>query len=204
MRLTLTTFLTLDGVMQAPGAPDEDTSGGFAHGGWQFPFADDDDFALFADWFGLADALLLGRTTYQIFAGYWPRVTNPDNSIAVALNTLPKYVVSTTLESADWHNSTVLRGDIPAAIAALKAEPGNELQVHGSATLAQTLIAHHLVDEYRLITYPVVLGSGRKLFDPVEPAALRLTEVIHHAGSPAVITVYQPAGEPEYGSIPAD
>jgi dihydrofolate reductase len=201
MRLTLTTFLTLDGVMQAPGGPDEDTRGGFEHGGWQFPYAQDEDFGLIDEWFARADAFLLGRITYEIFANYWPAVTDEKNLIASQLNTLPKYVASTTLSSVDWHNSTLLTGDVPESVARLKAQPGNELQVWGSGKLAQTLMSNSLIDEYRLLTYPVVLGSGRRLFDNATAAALRLADVTHHKGSKVITAIYEPAGKPTYGSF---
>jgi dihydrofolate reductase len=201
MRLTLSTFLTLDGVMQAPGAPDEDRRGGFAHGGWQFPYADDEDFALIAEWFTRADAFLLGRITYEIFANYWPTVTDENEPIASRLNALPKYVASKTLASVGWPNSTLLTGDVPETVARLKAQPGNELQVHGSGKLAQTLMAHDLIDEYRLLTYPVVLGGGQRLFGDANAAALRLVDVKHHNGSDAIIAIYEPSGKPRYGSF---
>lgn len=200
MRLTLTAFLTLDGVMQAPGAPDEDSRGGFDHGGWQFPYAHDEDFSLVAEWFKRADAFLLGRVTYEIFANYWPTVTDENDPIASRLNALPKYVASKTLDSVDWSNSTLLIGDVAEAVATLKAQPGNELQVHGSGLLAQTLMARDLIDEYRFLTYPVVLGSGQRLFGRTT-AAMRLVSVKHHDGSDAVITVYEPGGKPKYGSF---
>ena len=200
MRLTLHTFLTLDGVMQAPGGPDEDTDGGFAHGGWSFPYGDEDFGAAMVGWFAQSSAFLLGRRTYQIFSGYWPQVTDPDNPIASKLNALPKYVASTTLASVDWHNSALLGGDLAAEVVKLKEQPGDELQVHGSGGLAQTLIEHDLIDEYRLLIFPVHVGSGKKLFrDGARPAALRLTGAAT-TSSGVVIATYQPAGPVAYGS----
>jgi dihydrofolate reductase len=175
MRLTLHTFLTLDGVMQAPGGPDENPDGGFVRGGWQAPYRDEEGGAAVVDTFGHASKFLLGRKTYQHFTSFWPSVTDPANTIASKLNALPKYVASTTLGSVDWHNSTLLGGDVAAEVAKLKELPGNELQVHGSGDLAQTLMEHDLVDEYRLYYFPLHLGSGKKLFrDGTKPAALRL------------------------------
>jgi dihydrofolate reductase len=204
MRLTLHTFLTLDGVMQAPGAPDEDRDGGFEHGGWSFPYGDQDFGEAVVGWFSRAGAFLLGRKTYEIFSGYWPKVTDPDDPVASKLNALPKYVASTTLGSAGWHNSSVLGGDLAAEVAGLKERPGDELQVHGSGELAQTLIDHDLVDEYRLLYYPVHLGSGKKLFrDGTKPGALRL---IHSSttSTGVIIATYEPAGPPRYGSFVLD
>jgi dihydrofolate reductase len=204
MRLTLHTFLTLDGVMQAPGAPDEDRDGGFEHGGWSFPYSDQDFGEAVVGWFSRAGAFLLGRTTYEIFSGYWPKVTDPDDPVASKLNALPKYVASTTLASAGWHNSSVLGGDLAAEVAGLKERPGDELQVHGSGELAQTLIDHDLVDEYRLLYYPVHLGSGKKLFrDGAKPGALRLTRC-STTSTGMIIATYEPAGPPRYGSFVLD
>jgi dihydrofolate reductase len=204
MRLTLHTFLTLDGVMQAPGGPDEDREGGFAHGGWSFPYGDEDFGAAMTGWFADADAFLLGRKTYEIFSGHWPKVTDAGDPIAGKLNALPKYVASTTLTSVDWHNSGLLGGDVAAEVAKLKEQPGNELQVHGSGGLAQTLIEHNLVDEYRLLIFPVHLGSGKKLFrDGAKAAALRLTTT-STTGTGVIIATYQPAGPVSHGSYALD
>ena len=200
MRLTLHTFLTLDGVMQAPGGPDEDPDGGFSHGGWSFPYDDEDFGAAIIGWYAHASAFLLGRRTYQIFSGYWPRVTDPGNPIAGKLNALPKYVASTTLASVDWHNSALLGGDLAAEVVKLKEQPGDELQVHGSGGLAQTLIEHDLIDEYRLLIFPVHLGSGKKLFrDGARPSALRLISATT-TSTGVVIATYQPAGPVSHGS----
>jgi dihydrofolate reductase len=199
MRLTLHTFLTLDGVMQAPGGPDEDPDGRFEHGGWSFPYGDEDFGAAMTGWFTNADAFLLGRKTYQIFNSYWPRHNNAGDPIANKLNALPKYVASTTLDSVDWENSSLLGGDVASEVAKLKEQPGNELQVHGSGHLAHTLIEHDLIDEYRLLYFPVHLGSGKKLFpDGGKAAALRLTSTASTA-SGVVIATYEPAGQPQYG-----
>jgi dihydrofolate reductase len=206
MRLTLHTFLTLDGVMQAPGGPDEDRDGGFAHGGWSFPFGDQDFGAAVGGWFGHASAFLLGRKTYEIFAGHWPLVTDPGDPVASKLNALPKYIASTTLASADWNNSTLIggSGDLAAEVAKLKEQPGDELQVHGSGALAHTLIEHDLVDEYRLLYFPVHLGTGKKLFrDGAAAAALRLVSATT-TSTGVIIATYQPAGPVQHGSYALD
>jgi len=204
MRLTLHTFLTLDGVMQAPGGPDEDRDGGFAHGGWSFPYGDADFGTAMTGWFEHASAFLLGRKTYEIFSAYWPRVTDPGDPIAAKLNVLPKYVASATLTSADWQNSSILAGDVVAEAAKLKEQPGDELQVHGSGGLAHTLIDHDLIDEYRLLFFPVHLGSGKKLFrEGAQAAALRLTGATT-TGAGVVIATYQPAGPVRQGSYALD
>ncbi len=141
-RLTLTTFLSLDGVMQAPGGPDEDRSGNFRHGGWLVPYADADMGRIIDDTFAATDAFLLGRKTYEIFAAHWPRVTDPADPVATALNRLPKYVVSRTLDKAEWHNSTMIRGDVPKQVAELKRRHEREILIQGSSELAQTLLAN--------------------------------------------------------------
>ena len=201
MRLTLHTFLTLDGRFQAPGAPDEDPDGNFEHGGWSFPYSDEDFGAAMTGWFANADAFLLGRKTYQIFRSHWPRVTDPGDFIAGKLNSLPKYVASATLRSVDWSSSSLLGADTVAEVAKLKEQPGNELQVHGSGGLAQALIEHDLIDEYRLLLFPVRLGSGKMLFrDGAKAAALRLiSSSVTSTG--VIIASYEPAGPVRHGSF---
>jgi dihydrofolate reductase len=204
MRLTLQTFLTLDGVMQAPGGPTEDPSGGFEHGGWSFAFGDEDFGTAVSEFFADADAFLLGRKTYEIFAAHWPRVTDPDDPIAAPLNALPKYVASKTLTSAAWNNTTILDGDLVAEVERLKALPGKEIQVHGSGALAGQLIEADLIDEYRLFTFPVHLGSGRPLFgEGMRPGALRLLDT-RVTGAGVVIARYAPAGPVPKGSYQFD
>ncbi|HZG05543.1 MAG TPA: dihydrofolate reductase family protein [Streptomyces sp.] len=200
-KVTLTTFLTLDGVMQAPGGPDEDREGGFEHGGWLVPYADEDMGRFVDEGFATATGFLLGRRTYQIFAAYWPRVTDEDNLVATRLNALPKYVASRTLEKAEWHNSTLLRGDAAEEVAALKDRLDGELQIHGSGVLAQSLMAHGLIDEYRLLFYPVLLGGGKRLFTGgTVPTALELTDA-RTTGTGVAINTYRAAGRPRYGSF---
>jgi dihydrofolate reductase len=201
MRLTLHTFLTLDGVMQAPGGPTEDPSEGFDHGGWLVPYADDDMGAAMVGWFEHADAFLLGRRTYEIFAASWPTVTNPDDPIAGKLNALPKHVASRTLDEVSWNGAKLVEGDVAEQVAALKREPGRELQVHGSGDLAQTLMEHDLIDEYRLLIYPVLLGQGRRLFaNGTTPSALRLVDS-RTTGAGVTLNTYESAGKPSYGSF---
>jgi dihydrofolate reductase len=202
-KLTLTTFLTLDGIMQAPGAPNEDTSGGFTHGGWLVPYADADMGKFMSDMFTRADAFLLGRGTYQIFAAHWPQVTDPNDPIAGPLNQLPKHVASKTLEHVAWQHSSLVR-DVAAEITALKSRYPRELQVHGSAGLAQTLFQHGLVDEFHVLVYPIVLGTGKRLFSGGEmPAALELVQA-HTTSTGVSIATYRRAGRPKYGSFALD
>ncbi|MEU4371769.1 dihydrofolate reductase family protein [Micromonospora chersina] len=174
MLLSVNIFVSLDGVMQGPGAPDEDRSGGFDRGGWLVPHASPHTNQVVESWFREADAFLFGRTSFGLLGGYWPKVTEPDDLIATRLNTLPKYVVSSTLtdEEADWNPTTVLRGDPADEVRRLKELPGRELQVHGSWKLVQTLHRAGLVDVYRLLQFPVVVGTGKRLFpDGSTPAA---------------------------------
>jgi dihydrofolate reductase len=199
--LTIATFMTLDGVMQAPGGPDEDRDGGFEHGGWSFPYFSDDMGEAISDAFGKAECFLLGRRTYEIFAASWPNFPDKDDPVASKLNTLPKYVVSTTLASADWGPTTIIRGDIAAEVAKLKDQHDGEIQVHGSAGLAQTLHADGLIDEYRLFIEPVVLGTGKRLFEHgAAPTALQLIESKPMAKG-TVFAIYHPAGTPTYGEF---
>ena len=203
-KLTLTTFVSLDGVMQAPGGTGEDTTGGFEYGGWVVPFADEGMGAFADEVFDRAGAFLLGRRTYDIFAAYWPKVTDPQDPIASRLNTLPKHVVSTTLTDPAWENTTVISGDVPAEVARLKERTAEgELQVHGSGTLAQTLLAHDLIDEVNLLVFPVHLGSGRRLFpDGGQPTAFELIGA-RTTGSGIAIHTYRPAGRAQFGTFEA-
>ncbi|HEY1533499.1 MAG TPA: dihydrofolate reductase family protein [Polyangiaceae bacterium] len=202
-KLTLTTFLTLDGVMQAPGGPPEDTSGGFSHGGWLVPYFDAEMAKFMSEVFERVDAFLLGRGTYEIFAGHWPRVTDPQDPIASRLNRLPKHVVSKTLDRVEWHNSWLVR-DVVGEVAELKRRYRGELQVHGSAGLAQTLIEHDLVDEYNLLFFPIVLGSGKRLFgNGAVPAALEL-QGSRTTNTGVIMASYRRAGRPKYGSFMLD
>ncbi|MDA2812754.1 dihydrofolate reductase family protein [Nocardiopsis sp. RSe5-2] len=180
MRLALTQFTTLDGVSQGPGASDEDTSGGFAEGGWLVPHIDEAFVRRASDWLDLADGLLFGRRTYEAFARDWPAITDPEDPFAERMNTLPKYVVSSTLAEGGWDPTTVLRGDPVRAVAELKERPGRELQIHGSARLGDALLAAGLVDTLRLVVAPAVLRSGRRLLSgPGDSSGLRL--VAHEA-----------------------
>jgi dihydrofolate reductase len=203
-KLVAGTFLTLDGVMQAPGGPDEDRSGGFRHGGWMFPYFDETGGEVMTEWIRQAGGFLLGRKTYEIFAAYWPNATDPGNEIAAALNTRPKYVASRTLDTVEWNNSTLLEGDVAEEVAKLKAQEGGEIQVHGSGNLLQTLFRHDLVDTLRLWLFPVVLGTGKRLFEEgTIPASFRLVDSLV-TGTGAVLHVYERAGELRYGEIGAD
>jgi len=202
-KLTMTTFLTLDGVMQAPGGPPEDPSGGFRHGGWLVPFFDGDTGKFMTEVFERADAFLLGRTTYQIFANHWPRVTDPSDPIATKLNALPKHVASKTLARVEWNNSSLV-SDVVSEVATLKERYSRELQVHGSAGLAQTLLEHDLVDEYHLLVFPIVLGTGKRLFaGGAIPAALKLLHT-RATSTGTIIASYARAGKPTTGSFMLD
>ena len=204
MKLTTITHVSVDGVMQGLGGPDEDRRGGFERGGWAIPLFDDEAATFIDQVFERADAFLLGRRTYEIFAGYWGAMADSESPIAVSLNTQPKYVASATLTDAQWAGTTILSGDVAAAIGELKAMPGGEVQVHGSGNLVRWLFDNHLVDEITLLTYPVVVGQGTRLFPDAGPdAALEL--VSSHATSNGVtVQVYRPAGRPQYASSTAD
>ena len=202
-KLTMTTFLTIDGVMQAPGGPPEDPSGGFSYGGWLVPFFDEVTGKFMTEVFERADAFLLGRTTCQIFANHWPRVTDPADPIASKLNALPKHVATKTLDRVEWNNSSLVR-DVVSDVATLKARYARELQVHGSAGLAQTLIEHDLVDEYHLLVFPVVLGSGKRLFAAgAVPAKMKLLHT-RTTSTGTIIASYARAGKPTQGSFMLD
>ena len=200
MRLTVTTFLSLDGVMQAPGGPGEDDSGGFDQGGWLVPYADEDMGKIVAGWFEAADAFLLGRKTYEIFAAYWPRVTDDNDPVATRLNRLPKYVASRTLEKADWHNSMVI-SDVVTEVASLKAQPGRELQVHGSGQLVRFLLDHDLLDRLNLLVFPVIVGAGRRLFPESGIATGLALDESRTTPSGVTISVYRPTGRAQFGEV---
>jgi dihydrofolate reductase len=189
-KLIVVEYVSLDGVIQAPGHAAEDVAGGFAQGGWTGPFMPDHR-RYNTELYQTAGAFLLGRLTYQIFAASWPKVTDPDDQIARALNGLPKYVASTTLDAAGWQPTTVLKGDLAEQVATLKAAPGRPILVVGSSGLAQSLLGHGLVDEYQLWLHPVVLGGGKRLFrDGGPPATLRLVDS-RTTTSGLVILTYQ-------------
>jgi dihydrofolate reductase len=203
MKLTTTTNVSVDGVMQGLGGPDEDRRGGFERGGWALPLFDTEAETFLGAVYQRADAFLFGRRTYEIFAGYWG-VRVDSGPIAAALNTRPKYVVSTTLTNPQWADTTVLSGDVAAAIGELKARPGGELQVHGSGALVRWLFDHHLVDEITLLTYPVVIGQGTRLFPDAGPdTALALVES-RVTPSGVTIQVYRPTGRPQYETATPD
>ncbi|MGW0488225.1 dihydrofolate reductase family protein [Streptomyces olivaceus] len=198
-RIIVCTFLTLDGVMQAPGGPDEDAEGGFEHGGWQRPVDDEEVGTAVAGWYERSDAMLLGRKTYEIFASYWP-TADPADPFTDRMNGMHKYVASRTLTSVDWRNSTLLEGDVAEAVRRLKASDGGDINVVGSGDLAQTLMRHGLVDEYRLTIHPVIVGTGKRLFaDGAIPTALAPVGVSTTKGG-TVVGVYRPAGEPDHDS----
>jgi dihydrofolate reductase len=203
MRLCVHEFATLDGVMQGPGGPDEDRSNGFASGGWLVPYADEDFGRIVDGWFADAEAILLGRTTYQMMQPYWSSVTDPENHVATVLNTFPKYVASTTLteQTATWGNTTVLDGSVPDRVRELKDRPGGELQVHGSWQLVRTLHDAGLIDVYRLLVFPVVVGEGKRLFEPgAAPSGFR-TSSSELTAAGAVSLVLEPAPLAEAGTF---
>src|SRR5215204_1559952 len=200
MKLTTTTNVSVDGVMQGLGGPDEDRRGGFERGGWALPLFDDEGAAVVSEIYQRADAFLFGRRTYEIFAGYWGVMADSENPIAAALNTRPKYVASTTLTDPRWADTTVLSSDVAAAVRELKAKPGGELQVHGCGALIRWLLDNDLVDEINLFTCPVVVGQGTRLFPDTGPdTALDLVDS-RATPSGMTIQVYRPTGRPQYAT----
>jgi dihydrofolate reductase len=201
MQLTVTTFLSIDGVYQGPGGPDEDRSGGFDRGGWLVPHFDEATGKFMDEIFHEVDAFLLGRRTYEIFAASWPNATDPNDPVAKSLNTLPKYVASATLRDPQWNNTTVLDGDLASAIRELKERDGRELQVHGSGRLVQFLLANDLVDRLNLLVFPVIVGAGRRLFPDSGIATGLALDDARTTPSGVSISVYRPSGRPEFGSV---
>jgi len=198
-KLIVSTFLTLDGVMQAPGGPGEDDSDGFAHGGWSVNYWDERMGEVMGEAMSTGFDLVLGRKTYDIFAAHWPHASEEDG--AKPLNDAKKYVASRSRPELGWSNSVLIEGDVAQGVAALKQEDGPELQVHGSGDLIQTLLRHDLVDEYRLLIFPLVIGSGKRLFsEGTVPAGLKLLDsTVSTTG--VVIGTYEPAGEIVAGSF---
>jgi dihydrofolate reductase len=205
MKLTTITMVTLDGVMQGLGAPDEDRRGGFERGGWLAPVFDDEAMAFLNQVYHRADAFLFGRRTYEIFAGSWGTWPDPgDSPIWEALNTKPKYVASTKLTDPEWANTTVLSGDVAGAVRELKAGPDGELQVHGSGGLIRWLLDNDLVDEITLLTVPVIVGQGTRLFPDNGPDIA--LDLVDSRATPKGVTiqVYRPTGRPRYATASAD
>ncbi len=199
-RLVASTFASLDGIMQAPGGPDEDPTGGFALGGWMFGYGDESMDISASGFDGKDRELVLGRRTYEIFEAYWP-YQPADNPIARTLNAARKYVASRTLKKLQWENSHLLGEDVVGAVAALKARPGLDLQIIGSANLIQSLQAASLIDEYNVWTFPVVLGRGKRLFsETAKPSALRLVRS-QVSTTGVVMSAYAPDGDVRPGSF---
>jgi len=202
-KLIVLSFITLDGVMQAPGGPEEDPTGGFGYGGWSAGYWDDSLSGVMAEQMAKPLDLLLGRRTYEIFAAHWPYVKNddPDGPIAGKINNARKYVVSTTLKKLDWSNSTLIKDDIVQEIEKLKQQNGPELQVHGSGNLIQTLLKHDLIDEFRLKIFPLTLGTGKRLFgDGTIPAGFKLVDS-KTSNTGVIVATYERAGKVKTGSF---
>lgn len=198
--ITLMLFVSLDGVAQAPGGPEEDTTGGFRHGGWVVPHFDEDLGSEIDTVFSKAHAFLLGRRTYEIFASHWPHVTDPADLVAKKLNTLPKYVASRSVRDFEWQGTKSIR-DPALEVKALKSQLSGELQIQGSIDLCQTLIEHDLIDEYRLAIFPVLLGSGRRLFNHFRiPSDLTLVRS-RVTSKGVVFNVYRRAGKLSTGNV---
>ena len=200
-KLVVGTFLSLDGVMQAPGGPNEDCEGGFRHGGWLVPYFDEKLAGIMTEWTKRAGAFLLGRKTYEIFAASWPKSTDPADEIATALNARPKFVASRTLDEVTWNNAHLLKGDVVEEVAKLKIQEGSEIQVHGSSDLLQTLLKHRLIDTLRIWQFPVVVGTGKRLFgEGTIPGSFRLVDT-QQTATGAVLHVYERAGGLKYGEV---
>ncbi len=201
-KLVVTTFITLDGVMQAPGGPEEDPTGGFTYGGWLFNYWDDMMGQVMGEFMAKPSELLLGRKTYEIFAAYWPYIK--EDPTADKLNSVRKYVISRTLDEASWNNSTLVTGDVEQAVRNLKEQKGPEIQVHGSGNLIQTLLKHDLIDEFRLWIFPITIGKGKRLFgEGTQPASLKLIDS-KTSTTGVIIATYEPAGELKTGSFAID
>jgi dihydrofolate reductase len=211
-QLTVNAFVTLDGVMQAPGGPNEDPSGGFAHGGWSVNYWDDVMNEVMGAALGEPFDLLLGRRTYEIFAAHWPNVSEVraerggdasavEDPAGAALNEATKYVASRTLDKLEWQNSVLLEGDLTDAVAGVKAQDGPDIQIHGSANLIQSLLPHNLIDQFRVWTFPLMVGPGKRLFDGgTVPTGLRLVDS-KTSTTGVVIATYEPAGVISYGNF---
>lgn len=201
-KLTINTFKTLDGVMQAPGGPEEDTDGGFKYGGWSFHYWDELMGKIMDERMSKPFELLLGRRTYEIFAAHWPHIKN--DPAADKLNSVKKYVISRILTRAEWNNSYVIKKDVVSEIRKLKEQEGPEIQVHGSSNLIQTLLKNHLIDEYHIWTFPVTIGKGKRLFDEgAVPSNMKLVNS-NVSGTGVIIAVYEPGEELKTGSFALD
>ncbi|HYK96368.1 MAG TPA: dihydrofolate reductase family protein [Candidatus Dormibacteraeota bacterium] len=200
MKLTATEFVTLDGVYQGPGGPDEDRRNGFDRGGWQAPFGDEETGTFITDVYSRMDAMLLGRVTFDIWAGYWPDHDGGD-PVSHGINILPKHVPSTTLKHPTWQNTHVIDGDVEAAVRKLKAQPGRDLLLQGSGQLLRWLLERDLLDEMHLLIYPVVLGAGLRLF-PERGQSHRL-DLVESKVTPTgvMIQTYRPAGRAAFGTV---
>jgi dihydrofolate reductase len=197
-KIIVNEWMTLDGVVQAPGHADEDRTGGFEHGGWHLEYFDDTSRKWVVDGYAEAGGFLLGRRTYESLAAYWPNAPEEEQAVAQPLNTLPKYVASRTLtDPLEWQNSTVLQGDVPEAVVALKQEDGDDLHVIGSSELVQTVIEHDLVDEFRVMIDPLVVGGGKRIFrDDGELRQLRLVES-EVTSTGAILATYATVSHPD-------
>lgn len=196
-KLVVGTFVTMDGIMQAAGGPDEDRDGGFQHGGWLAPYIDEQFGNVMSEWTKQAGAFLFGRKTYEMFANSWPNSTDPEEP----LNVRPKFIASRTLHEVNWNNSTLLKGDVAQEVAKLKAQDGGEIQIHGSSNLIQTLLQHNLIDTFRIWQFPVVLGTGKRLFEAgTFPGSFRLVDTQLNATG-GVLLVYEYVGGLKYGEV---